>query len=153
MNLAQQLNSRWRLTPPDPPPSTHASSFSGSLRLPSPFFCRLKEENERPFLRETSRLTWELKNLVLLRIRLQRVVRTFLMLAVDLPVIEHRRRRRLSRRNLTQRFLIRFEQRINHRGHLSRNSAEDLFLSPIPSGPPVVGAETREQALIDFCPL
>jgi hypothetical protein len=44
MNLEQQLDSEWQLASPETPPSTHASSFAGSLRLPYPL--RLEEENE-----------------------------------------------------------------------------------------------------------
>src|SRR5260370_38197003 len=94
-----------------------------------------------------------MKNFSWLCARLQRVVGAFLMLPVGLPVVEHWRRRDLSRRNLAQRFLISLEQCINHRGHLPGYSPEHLFLSPIISGSLVIGAETREQALIDSCPL
>src|SRR5260370_1194136 len=101
----------------------------------------------------TSRFLWELQDFSGERSGLQRTIGAFLMLLVNLPVIEERRREGLSRRNFVHGFLIGFEQRKNHRGHLPSYSAQHLFLATILSGSLVIGAEAREQALIDSCPL
>src|SRR6266699_1211133 len=61
-----------------------------------------------------SHLLGELENFSRLSARFQRTVMTFLMLPMHLWIIEHRRRGCLSRWGLTQRFLIRFEQCVDH---------------------------------------
>jgi hypothetical protein len=74
---------------------------------------------------------------------------TFLMLPMHLWVREHRRRGCLSRWDLTQRFLIRFEHCVDHRGHLPSNPPKDPLLATIVFRPRIIGSHAREKTLVD----
>src|SRR5436853_7340091 len=74
------------------------------------------------------------------------------MLPMHFWIIEQRSWRFLAWRDLTQRFLIRFEQGKDHRCHLPSNTPDHFQLATIILLSFIIGSYAREETLIDASP-
>src|SRR5437867_2779431 len=144
MNQAQQLVHEVQHVSPDTPPLHPRLKLLRSLRLPYPFPSGQRKQTRGLLLRGALRLAWEVKNLPGLRAWLQRAIGAFLVLPVNLWVVEHWRRWILSWWHLAERFLIGLQQCKDHGNHLPGDPSEHFLFPSILLHAFVIGCHTWE---------